>query len=128
LTTSEAQVAVALAEGRDIDEIAEMRRISPGTLRAQLRSIFAKRACAARPLIRFDKRLDKTPNHFLPEAASAAIHILTILSGSLTAPLSSRAPFLKRQKKARATTNDKACPYYSSRHFLPMNSPIPLTS
>jgi DNA-binding CsgD family transcriptional regulator len=42
LTASEAQVAVALAEGHDIDEIAEMRGVSPGTLRAQLRSIFAK--------------------------------------------------------------------------------------
>jgi hypothetical protein len=34
------------------------------------------------------------PTYFLPEAASAASCILTILSGPVTAPLSSLAPFL----------------------------------
>ncbi|MGH6813527.1 MAG: helix-turn-helix transcriptional regulator [Methylocella sp.] len=42
MTRSEADIAALLASGRDIDEIAEMRRTSPGTLRAQLRSIFVK--------------------------------------------------------------------------------------
>lgn len=42
LTRSEAEVALALAKGYDVAEIAELRRVSPGTLRAQLRSIFAK--------------------------------------------------------------------------------------
>jgi DNA-binding CsgD family transcriptional regulator len=42
LTKSEAEVAVALSRGHDIDEIADMRRVSIGTLRAQLRSIFTK--------------------------------------------------------------------------------------
>jgi DNA-binding CsgD family transcriptional regulator/putative component of membrane protein insertase Oxa1/YidC/SpoIIIJ protein YidD len=42
MTRSEADIAALLASGRDIDEIAEARRTSPGTLRAQLRSIFVK--------------------------------------------------------------------------------------
>ncbi len=42
LTSSEADIAVELASGHDIGEIARMRRTSPGTLRAQLRSIFVK--------------------------------------------------------------------------------------
>lgn len=42
MTSSEAAIAELLAKGHDIDEIAEMRRVSPGTLRAQLRSIFIK--------------------------------------------------------------------------------------
>lgn len=42
LTNSEAAIAVELSLGRDIDEIAEMRQVSTGTLRAQLKSIFLK--------------------------------------------------------------------------------------
>ncbi|MGH6847552.1 MAG: helix-turn-helix transcriptional regulator [Methylocella sp.] len=42
LTNSEAAVAVELARGRDIDEVAAMRRVSTGTVRAQLSTIFAK--------------------------------------------------------------------------------------
>jgi DNA-binding CsgD family transcriptional regulator len=42
LTKSEAEVAVALASGHDVDEIAAMRQVGIGTLRAQLRSIFTK--------------------------------------------------------------------------------------
>jgi DNA-binding CsgD family transcriptional regulator len=42
MTSSEATIAALLAKGHDIDEIATMRRVSPGTLRAQLRSIFIK--------------------------------------------------------------------------------------
>jgi DNA-binding CsgD family transcriptional regulator len=42
LTSSEADVAVELASGHDIGEISKMRRVSPGTLHAQLRSIFKK--------------------------------------------------------------------------------------
>ncbi len=42
LTRSEAAVAAEFARGRVIAEIAGMRRVSPGTLRAQLRSIFTK--------------------------------------------------------------------------------------
>ena len=42
LTYSEAAVAAELARGRDIDEVAAMRRVSPGTVRAQLSTIFAK--------------------------------------------------------------------------------------
>jgi len=42
LTKSEAEIAVALARGHDTDEIAAMRRVSIGTLRVQLRSIFTK--------------------------------------------------------------------------------------
>jgi len=40
-TKAEASVAVALAQGRDIDEIAQMR-VSLGTIRAQIKGIFAK--------------------------------------------------------------------------------------
>ncbi|MDQ6702388.1 MAG: hypothetical protein M3Z96_04400 [Pseudomonadota bacterium] len=42
LDRPEADVAAELARGRDTGEIAGLRRVSPGTLRAQLRSIFAK--------------------------------------------------------------------------------------
>ncbi len=41
-TKAEAAVAVALAQGRDIDEIAHMRGVSLGTIRAQIKGIFAK--------------------------------------------------------------------------------------
>lgn len=41
-TNAEASVAVALAQGRDIDEIAHMRGVSMGTIRAQIKGIFAK--------------------------------------------------------------------------------------
>lgn len=41
-TKAEASVAVALAQGRDIDEIAHMRGVSLGTIRAQIKGIFAK--------------------------------------------------------------------------------------
>jgi DNA-binding CsgD family transcriptional regulator len=41
-TKAEAAVAVALAQGRDIDEIAQMRGVSLGTIRAQIKGIFAK--------------------------------------------------------------------------------------
>jgi DNA-binding CsgD family transcriptional regulator len=42
LTKSEAEIVIALAEGRCAREIATMRGVSIGTLRAQLRSIFLK--------------------------------------------------------------------------------------
>ncbi len=41
-TNAEAAVAVALAQGRDVDEIAHMRGVSLGTIRAQIKGIFAK--------------------------------------------------------------------------------------
>jgi DNA-binding CsgD family transcriptional regulator len=41
-TRAEASVAVALAQGSDIDEIAQLRGVSPGTIRAQIKGIFAK--------------------------------------------------------------------------------------
>jgi DNA-binding CsgD family transcriptional regulator len=42
LTISEAEVAVLLAGGLDLEEIGQMRSVLTGTLRAQLRSIYAK--------------------------------------------------------------------------------------
>jgi DNA-binding CsgD family transcriptional regulator len=41
-TGAEASVAIALSSGRDVDEIARMRGVSPGTLRNQLKTILAK--------------------------------------------------------------------------------------
>jgi DNA-binding CsgD family transcriptional regulator len=41
-TGAEASVAIAVSSGRDVDEIARMRRVSPGTLRNQLKTVFAK--------------------------------------------------------------------------------------
>lgn len=42
LTPAEAEVAALLAMGHDIDAIAKMRGVSPGTTRIQLKSAFAK--------------------------------------------------------------------------------------
>lgn len=42
LTRSEAEVAISLAAGHDMHQIAKMRQVSIGTLRAQLRTIFLK--------------------------------------------------------------------------------------
>jgi DNA-binding CsgD family transcriptional regulator len=42
LTASESEIAVAFANGEDIESIAKARGVSPGTLRVQLRSIFDK--------------------------------------------------------------------------------------
>ena len=42
LTDAEVEVALALSCGRDIEEIAQMRGVLPGTIRNQVKSIFAK--------------------------------------------------------------------------------------
>ncbi|HYP57684.1 MAG TPA: helix-turn-helix transcriptional regulator [Beijerinckia sp.] len=41
-TSAEAAISVALARGHDLDEIAQMRAVSIGTIRSQIKSIFAK--------------------------------------------------------------------------------------
>lgn len=45
LTATEAALAVALAEGRSLRDVAETRRTSINTLRVQLQSIFVKTGC-----------------------------------------------------------------------------------
>lgn len=45
LTAAEAALAIALAEGQALRDIAEARRLSINTLRVQLQAIFAKTAC-----------------------------------------------------------------------------------
>ena len=42
LTTAEARLAAGLLKGLDLQEIAELHQVSVGTLRVQLKSIFAK--------------------------------------------------------------------------------------
>ncbi|MGQ0444695.1 MAG: helix-turn-helix transcriptional regulator [Beijerinckiaceae bacterium] len=42
LTAAEADVAIALASGRDIEEVAQIRGVSIGTLRNQVKTVFAK--------------------------------------------------------------------------------------
>jgi DNA-binding CsgD family transcriptional regulator len=42
LTGAEATVAIALSGGRDVHEIARMRGVSLGTLRNQVKTVFAK--------------------------------------------------------------------------------------
>lgn len=42
LTPAEAEIANALLAGFSVDEIAELRRVTPGTLRIQLKTIFQK--------------------------------------------------------------------------------------
>lgn len=42
LTEREAKVAIAIANGRDVSEIAEMHHVSVQTVRSQLKNIFSK--------------------------------------------------------------------------------------
>lgn len=60
-TPAEAQLAIALTEGRTLREIAESRHVSINTLRVQLQSVFAKTGCHRQSeLMRLVLRLPQT--------------------------------------------------------------------